>query len=39
MGHKACAQYEYEAEFIAERNYAQLTAIYQDVIREQRDAG
>ncbi len=37
MGSKARAKYE--AEFTAERNYAQLMAIYEDVIREQRDAG
>jgi glycosyltransferase involved in cell wall biosynthesis len=36
MGRNARAQYE--AEFTAERNYAQLMAIYEDVIREQRDA-
>lgn len=33
------ARVQYEAEFTSERNYAQLMAIYQDVIREQRDAG
>jgi glycosyltransferase involved in cell wall biosynthesis len=37
MGRKARAKYE--AEFTAERNYAQLMVIYEDVIREQRDAG
>lgn len=36
MGRMARAQYE--AEFTAERNYGQLMAIYEDVIREQRDA-
>ncbi len=33
------ARIQYKVEFTAERNYAQLMAIYQDVIREQRDAG
>lgn len=37
MGRSARAQYE--AEFTAEQNYAQLMAIYQDMIREQRDTG
>jgi glycosyltransferase involved in cell wall biosynthesis len=36
MGRKARVQYE--AEFTAERNYAKLMTIYEDVIREQRDA-
>ena len=37
MGRKALLQYE--AEFTAERNYAQLMAIYADVIQEQRNEG